>query len=145
MSLSGVNWLGVIIALIVTFISGAIWFGPKTFYPRWIAAMQHKGWTRSDHQDDKSEMGFIFGSLIVAQIIQILILALFITTLQSHNSGIGILDGAIIGALAGIGFCAAPNTGHRLFAGNGIKVMFIENGNDILNLALAGAIIAGMN
>lgn len=29
------NWLGVLAGFIVYFVVGAVWFGPKTFYPAW--------------------------------------------------------------------------------------------------------------
>ena len=38
MTFTGLNLTGVIIAFIFSFISGAIWFGPKTFYPIWMKA-----------------------------------------------------------------------------------------------------------
>ncbi|NCX53076.1 MAG: DUF1761 family protein, partial [Actinobacteria bacterium] len=38
MTFTGLNLLAVLAAFVVSFISGAIWFGPKTFYPVWMKA-----------------------------------------------------------------------------------------------------------
>ena len=38
MTFSDLNFVGVFIAFIVSFVSGGIWFGPKTFYPIWMKA-----------------------------------------------------------------------------------------------------------
>ena len=140
MTLQGVNWLGVLVAILFTFISGAVWFGPKTFYPVWMKAMKIE---RVDQEGNS--MAKVFGSLFVAIVIEVLVVALFVTSLQNSNSNIGILDGAIIGFWLGVGICAAPNLTHRLFAGHGFKVWIIENGNDIINMAVVGAIIAALN
>ena len=70
---------------------------------------------------------------------------LIITTLKHGNSNFGVADGAIVGFLLGAVICAMPNLSHRMFAGNGFKVWLIENGNDILNMTVVAAIIAGLN
>ena len=33
MDFGTVNWLAVVVSTIAAFVVGAIWFGPKTFYP----------------------------------------------------------------------------------------------------------------
>ena len=38
MTIEGLNLLGVLAAFGFSFVSGAIWFGPKTFYPIWMRA-----------------------------------------------------------------------------------------------------------
>ena len=38
MTTNGLNLLGVLAAFAFCFISGAVWFGPKTFYPVWMRA-----------------------------------------------------------------------------------------------------------
>ena len=39
MSFSNVHWVAVLVSGLVGIASGAIWFGPKTFYPAWLKAM----------------------------------------------------------------------------------------------------------
>ena len=52
------------------------------------------------------------------------------------------LDGALVGLLLGFGIAGATALGHRMFAGHGAVVWIIESGNDIINLGIAGAILA---
>ena len=39
MNLSNIHWIAVVVSALVAIASGAIWFGPKTFYPAWSRAM----------------------------------------------------------------------------------------------------------
>jgi hypothetical protein len=58
---------------------------------------------------------------------------------------IGIADGAGVGFALGVGIAAFASLSHRLFGGENIKVWLIETSNDVLNLTVAGAIIAFLN
>ena len=51
-------------------------------------------------------------------------------------------SGMATGVIAGIGISGATSLGHRMFAGHGAGVWIIESGNDIINLGIAGAILA---
>jgi hypothetical protein len=141
MTLHGLNYWAVLIGIIFTFASGAIWFGPKTFYPKWMAAM---GINPSDNIG-KVKPSQVFSALVVAIVLQVFVIAAIITTLKHGNSDFGAADGAIVGFLLGAVICAMPNLSHRMCAGNGFKVWLIENGNDILNMTVVAAIIAGLN
>ena len=39
MTFHGLNFVGILIAFFVSFASGGLWFGPKTFYPVWMRFM----------------------------------------------------------------------------------------------------------
>lgn len=39
MDFSSINWLAVVACVVVSMISGSIWFGPKTFFPIWWKAI----------------------------------------------------------------------------------------------------------
>jgi Protein of unknown function (DUF1761) len=141
MTFSGLNLIGVLIATVVSFTSGGIWFGPKTFYPIWIRARRVQPMTR----EESPNMLVLFGSTFVSVFIQTLTLGLIINSLQIHNPNIGIIDGAGIGFALGLGVGAFASLSHRLFSGDGFKVWLIEISNDVLNLTIAGAIIAYFN
>lgn len=53
-------------------------------------------------------------------------------------------DGALFGLFVGTGIAGATALGHRMFSGHGVFVWLIESGNDIVNLGLAGAILAAL-
>ena len=138
MSISNIHWVAVLVSGLVGITSGAIWFGPKTFYPAWLKAM---GKPENNNPSEAMNMGVVFGSTFVAQFVQAIALALILSSMTGLNMG----KGALVGLVAGIGIAAASSLGHRLFGGQGFKVWGIEVSNDILNLVLMGAILGGWN
>jgi hypothetical protein len=141
MTFSDLNMLGVIVAFFVSFISGAIWFGPKTFYPIWMKA---KGNATGQLTTSQNKPVLLFGGTILGILIQTLTLAVIINSL-GKNIEIGVLDGAGVGFALGVGISMFSSLSHRLFGGESLKVWVIETANDALNLTIAGAIIAFFN
>ena len=141
MTFSDLNLVGVVVAFFISFISGAIWFGPKTFYPVWMKA---KGNSTGQLTSSQNKPVLLFGGTILGVLIQTLTLGLIINSL-GKNVDIGILDGAGIGFALGIGISMFSSLSHRLFGGESLKVWVIETANDALNLTIAGAIIAFFN
>jgi hypothetical protein len=142
MTFSDLNLVGVLIAFVVSFISGGIWFGPKTFYPIWMKARGIES-GQLNHQQNKPAL--LFGGTIIGLIFQTLTLAVIITSLQAANPDFSVVDGALVGAAVGIGIAAFASLSHRLFGGESLKVWVIETANDALNLTIAGAIITFFN
>ena len=141
MTFSDLNLLGVIVAFFVSFISGAIWFGPKTFYPVWMKA---KGNATGQLTTSQNKPVLLFGGTILGILIQTLTLAVIINSL-GKNIEIGVLDGAGVGFALGVGISMFSSLSHRLFGGESLKVWVIETANDAINLTIAGAIIAFFN
>ena len=142
MTFSGLNFVGVLVAFIVSFASGGIWFGPKTFYPVWMKA---KGIASGQLTTQQNKPALLFGGTIVGVLVQTLTLGVIITSLQVHNPDLGILDGAGVGFALGVGIGMFASLSHRLFGGDSLKVWIIETANDAINLTIAGAIIAAFN
>jgi hypothetical protein len=138
---SGVTVAGIVVAWVATFISGFIWFGPKTFFPTWWRLM---GRTENDVPGGGGGMVTTFGSVLTGQLFAVATLAFImgpVIELGRINSPI---DGALFGLLVGTGIAGATALGHRMFSGHGAFVWLIESGNDIINLGLAGAILAAL-
>ena len=134
-----INLPAVLVSWFVAFISGFVWFGPKTFFPIWWKLM---GKTSKDTPGGGVSMGITFGSVLVGQLIAIVTLAVILNPLIKVGSVSSALDGALLGLLLGFGIAAATAVGHRMFAGHGVTVWVIESGNDIINLGVAGAILS---
>ena len=141
MTFSGLNLVGVLIAFIVSFISGGIWFGPKTFYPIWMKA---KGVATGQLNSNQNKPALLFGGTIIGVLVQTLTLGLIINSI-SVGTEIGVMDGAGIGFALGVGIGMFASLSHRLFGGDSLKVWIIETANDAINLTIAGAIIAFFN
>ena len=142
MTFEGLNIIGIIAAFGFSFVSGAIWFGPKTFYPIWMKA---RGITSGQLTTEQNKPALLFGGTIIGILIQTLTLALIITGLQNQNSDFSIADGALVGFAVGVGIAAFASLSHRLFGGESVKVWIIETANDALNLTIAGMIITYFN
>jgi hypothetical protein len=142
MTFTGLNLLAVLLAFVVSFISGAIWFGPKTFYPVWMKA---RGVESGQLTANQNKPVLLFGGTIIGVIVQTLTLGLIINSLQKYQPNLGILDGAGVGFAVGVGISMFSSLSHRLFSGDNLKVWIIETANDALNLTIAGAIIAYFN
>jgi hypothetical protein len=140
--IEGLNWIGVLVAFLFSFISGAIWFGPKTFYPIWMRA---RGIASGQLTSQQNKPVILFGGTIVGILVQTLTLGFIITSLQKHQADFGLLDGALVGFALGVGIAAFASLSHRLFGGESIKVWIIETANDAINLTVAGVIIAFFN
>lgn len=142
MSFSELNIVGVFVAFVVSFISGGIWFGPKTFYPIWMKA---RGNASGQLTGEQNKPALLFGGTIIGILIQTLTLALIITSLQNSQPDFSVLDGASVGLALGVGIAMFASLSHRLFGGENLKVWVIETANDALNLTIAGAIITFFN
>lgn len=142
MTFSNLNYVGIFVAFVVSFISGGIWFGPKTFYPVWMKA---KGVATGQLTVNQNKPALLFGGTIIGVFIQTLTLGLMINSLQVHNPDLGILDGAGVGFALGVGIGMFASLSHRVFGGDSLKVWIIETANDAINLTIAGAIIASFN
>jgi hypothetical protein len=142
MTFSDLNFFGVLIAFVVSFISGGIWFGPKTFYPIWMKA---RGIGSGELNRQQNKPALLFGGTILGVLIQTLTVAVLVTSLKAGNPDFAVLDGALVGAAVGIGIAAFASLSHRLFGGESLKVWIIETANDAINLTFAGAIITYFN
>ena len=140
MIFSELNWLAVLAATFVAFVAGAIWFGPKTFFPIWWKLMG-KG-EADPAAGSASNMAIVFGSTFLAAFTQAITVAIVIELASAGVSSFGPLQGALVGSLLGFGLAAASSLSHRLFAGHGFRVWVIEVGSDIVNLTLMGLVVA---
>lgn len=141
MTISGLNWLGVLIGVIVTFGASAIWFGPKTMYPKWYAARNRPMPTIEENPSPL----YLFGGTIVSVVIQVVTVGIIVTSLQKYQPDFGILDGAGVGFALGLGIAAFNSLPHRLFSMESYKSWIIECSIDVISLTLVGAIIAYCN
>jgi hypothetical protein len=146
MDFSKINWLAVFVASISSFVIGAVWFGPKTFYPVWMKFQGRKVPTERVEMSGGATFA-MFGGTYLGALIQVSTLAVFINLARSADPAFGAAQGALAGALLGFGIGAAASLSHRLFSqsnykmADAYKVWLIEVGQDIVCLIVAGLII----
>lgn len=137
MFLAELNWLAIATAFVAAFIAGAIWFGPKTFFPVWWRAMGKD----PNNMEVTGNMGVTFGLTAVAAFVEAIAVASVIYFVAADNPDFGAFDGGVVGFLLGVGLAAASSLSHRLFAGHGLKVWAIEVSSDVVNLTIMGVIL----
>ena len=138
LTFSGLNFFAIVAAFGFCFVSGAIWFGPKTFYPIW---MKERGIASGQLNAQQNKPVLLFGGTILGLLVQILALALVINSLAGQGEATA-LQGATVGLALGAGISMFSSLSHRLFGGESLKVWLIETASDGINLTIAGAIIA---
>jgi hypothetical protein len=127
---STINWLAVVACVVVSMISGFIWYHPRLFFPAWWA-----GIGKSGEPGNANPMIYVF--TIIAAVVQAVFVALILNTMGTMTAGAG----ALAGFMLWLGFVAPTNLVNKLFAGHGFKVWAIEAGNHLLNFLLFGAIL----
>ncbi len=133
-----INFLAVGLAALAGIIIGAVWFGPKTFFPLWWRFLGRN----PAEQPGTDNMALIFGSTFVAAVVQSIVMSVFINLAEQATGSMDTVTGLAIGALLGVGFAASASLSHHLFGGFAIKAWVLEAGQDIVSLAAMGAIIA---
>jgi hypothetical protein len=138
MYFSSVNWLAVIACVVVSMISGSLWYNPKTLFPTWWKGI---GKTENDRPGGGS-MAMLWGLTVLASFVQAVAMSFMVTALGSLMSGgVSLVSGALTGFMLWLGFIAPTYLVNKLFAGHGLKVWAIEVGNHLLNFVLFGAIL----
>ena len=137
MDFGAINFAGVLVAFLVNFVIGFIWFGPKTFFPIWWKAIGKTG-----DPGEGANMGIVFSSTAIAGLISASGLALIFNLLSKANGDVSLISGLTAGLIVGVFVMAAPALSHRLFAGNGFKVWLLEIGSDVLGFVGMGIVLS---
>lgn len=136
MDFASINWLAVLVCVVVSMISGTIWYNPKTFFPIWW-----KGIGKTGEPGMAGNMGLTWGLTILASLVQAIFMAVMVNALGSLTGGPSLASGLTTGFLLWLGFVAPTNLVNKLFAGHGLKIWAIEAGNHLVNFLLFGAIL----
>lgn len=129
--ISSLNWLAVIVATLLYFFLGALWYSPVMFAKKWMELRN----IRETDIDGPNPVIFFYSFIL--QLIGVISLALFVTAMEIDSA----LNGAIIGfgAGAGILFTLAGTTG--IFTELKMQLHFLDSGYHVVGLTLAGLIL----
>ena len=131
MVFAGINYLSILIAVIVSMMAGAAWYG--IFAKQWMAAAGLK-----EEELDQSATKYA-----IAAICQ-LIMAYLMAGLIGHMGEITLMNGLIAAGFAWLGFCVAPMAVNHRFQGAGWNLTLIDGGYWLVVFLLQGAIIGWM-
>lgn len=128
MDVSTINWMAVVVATIMTFAVGAIWYGP-IFGTAWMAEM---GFTEEELKE--ANMVKIYGTAFVLEFIMAMNLAFFLGSSS-------ISEGAFYGFLTGFGWIAMAMGVNALFSRTSFKLWFINSFYFVVTFTLMGVIL----
>ncbi|PWB73894.1 MAG: hypothetical protein C3F07_08820 [Anaerolineales bacterium] len=132
MDLGSVNWLAVVVCVVVSMVSGSLWYNPKTFFPAWW-----HGIGKSGEPGMQGNMGMTWALTVLSSFVQAVAMSFMVDSMGSTTAG----SGALTGFMLWLGFIAPTYLVNKLFAGHGLKVWAIEVGNHLVNFLLFGAIL----
>lgn len=133
MDFNSINWLAVVACVVVSMISGTIWYNPKTLFPAWWSVVG-----AGKPQPGMENMGMTWGLTVLASFVQAVAMTFMVRAMGSATAG----SGAMTGFMLWLGFIAPTYLVNKLFAGHGLKIWAIEAGNHLVNFLLFGAILA---
>ena len=133
MDFSVINWLAVVVCVLVSMISGSLWYNPKTFFPAWWKVVG-----AGREQPGMENMGMTWALTVVSSAVQAIAMSFMVSALGTATAGAG----AMLGFMLWLGFIAPTYLVNKLFAGHGLKIWAIEVGNHLVNFLLFGLILA---
>lgn len=136
MDFGAINWLAVVACVVVSMVSGTIWYNPKTFFPIWWKGI---GKSESDVPGGDG-MAVTWALTVLASVVQAIFMSLVVHALGKPD-GATLVSGATTGFLLWLGFVAPTYLVNKLFAGHGLKIWAIEVGNHLVNFVIFGAIM----
>jgi len=139
MNLGSINWLAVVVCVLVSMVSGSLWYNPKTFFPIWWKGI---GKTEKDIPGGGGSMGLTWGLTIFASFVQSVAMSLMVTAMGGMmTGGVNAVSGMGTGFMLWLGFIAPTYLVNKLFAGHSLKIWAIEAGNHLVNFLIFGAIL----
>jgi hypothetical protein len=137
MTFAGINYLAVVIAAIVAWLAGAVWY--MTLGRTWMAAL---GTTAEEMAEARNRPG-AFLPFIYAFAAE-LIMAWVLAGLLGHLGPLTLPGGVISGAFCWLGFVITTLLVNNSFARRDWRLLFIDGGHWLVVLLLMGAIIGAM-
>ncbi len=126
------NYVAIIVAGIIAWVLGAVWYGP-IFGKAW---QQETGIT--DEEAQKGNMPLIFGTSALLMMIMMFGMT---RVIQAHQE-INFVHGAFHGMMIGLFFAACSMGINYLYQRKSIKLWLIDAGYQVAFLALGGGIMA---
>jgi len=134
MPFQDVNLLPVLVAGVVAYAIGALWYSPVLFGNKWMALMGLK-----KESMPKEGMGKSYAAGFVATLVMSYVLALFILATEMA----GWTGGAFVGFWVWLGFVATVTFGSILWENKPFSLFALNNGHYLVVFMVMGAILGG--
>jgi hypothetical protein len=125
MSLAGISWVAVIVAVVANMILGFLWYGPL-FGKQWMKAV---GKSESEIPQNPT--------MYVVPVVATLVMAIVLWNVMQATG----LSGIVAGFWMWLGFTALTGLTNDVFRGTGTTLWAIENLNHLVSFVLTGLIL----
>jgi len=129
-SLAGINWLAVVVATVIAFVFGGLWYSKALFGSAWL---EEVGLT--EEAVNGANMPRTFGGTFVLQFLAVTALAALTGTEGNWQSGLQ------TGMLIGVFWVATAYGITYLFEQRSLRLFLINAGYNIVLFAIVGAIV----
>lgn len=131
-----VNYVVVVVAAVVSFIIGMLWYSPLLFGNAWMKA---GGFSKKDiNKAKKKGMGKMILASFVGSLVMAWVLAYFVVYATASN----FVQGMQVGFWLWLGFIATVLLGSVLWEGRVVKYYLINVAYWLVNVAVMGGILA---
>ena len=134
--MSKINYPAVVVAAILYWALGALWYSPLLFASRFIAL---KGWTPEDIARIQAEgTAKLIAVALLGSLIAAYVLAHFVNYVRAR----GVADGLKTGLWVCLGFIFTSNLETVIFEQRPLGLYLINNGYHLVGFLLMGALLA---
>ena len=135
--LDQINWWAVLVAAVVTFLLGAVWYS-AIFGKLWV---RMQGWTEEQAKQIQANMNpaTFFGGMLASYVVLAAVIAILVTSFDLPRSAAA---GALLGFLLWLGVAAAIHMTGHLASNKPIGAFLIDTGFQLIYLIGMGAILA---
>jgi hypothetical protein len=129
-ALSEINWMSVIVAAILAFAIGGLWYSPLLFSKIWQKELKLK-----EEDLKKANMALIFGTTFILNLIGAAVLDLFIRTEST------LISGVFSGLLVSVAWISTSLGINYLFSQKSLKLFLIDAGYFVTFFIVMGAVL----
>ena len=131
-SMTGINWIAVVIGVVLSNALGFLWYGPLFGKP-WMNALGKKA----------SELQASPASYVVTVVTSLITMIVLAAAIRAFGSA-SVVEGAIVGVVLYIGLTGAPTYVGTTFEGRPVTVWYINALYNVVVFGVMGAVFAAM-
>jgi hypothetical protein len=145
MHFPAVNYLAVLVAAIVIFVLGGLWYSPVLFVKKWVA-LQGKTEEQIRAEAASANMPLLYTSAFVTALITSWVMAHllehFAHAVDPSVMQLNAAHGAMFGFVCWLGFAAPTSYATAIFSGQPKQLWLINSSYNLVSFMLAGLILA---
>jgi hypothetical protein len=139
MEFPAINYLAVLVAAIVIFVLGGLWYSPALFAKRWIA-LQGRTEEQMRTQAAAANMPLMYLAALICAFLKAWVMSAVMGHIHGHPMRPA--HGALLGALLWLGFAATTSYATAVFSGKPKQLWLIDSMYNLVSFVLAGIILA---